>query len=528
MHFFSGSSTPNIDCVIVRILLFVVTVLPIPFPCYAQSLEKSIAFASCRLVEADSIHQTSARKKLFSDASLEFVLLPAFLENTSFARLNVQCEKRFIPLTEGILVIMAPISDSQSSNQDSLLKLGFEKIDFDINLALNNTSQNFALFKKEMKYERFRLKDILLKGKVVAFFDSNTLPSIIEEPKVETAQLSAYLPSLREWQGCPSIEITGNRIWTAWFSGGGREPDAGNYGIVAISDNRGISWTDPYLIIRHSNPDVRIMDTQLWKDPLGRLWIMWVQNTGAKGFDGLWGTWAIYTENPQDPDPNWTSPKRLCNGLTRNKPIVLYSGEWLLPSYDWIEFRSTVYISDDNGERWHFQGGPVNEPVRNFYEHMCVQMNDSTIKMMQRDIKESSSNDNGKTWTELQHVSEFTAANSRLYFGKLKSGNLILIFNDDKDKKRKNLSAYLSKDSGKTWGYPVMIDHRDDVSYPDVAQDESGNIYIVYDRSRGKEKEILMQIITEEHFKTTNEVVMASEKIQIISKGSLEKILDNK
>ena len=38
--------------------------------------------------------------------------------------------------------------------------------------------------------------------------------------------------------------------------------------------------------------------------------------------------------------------------------------------------------------------------------------------------------------------------------------------------------AYISQDDGKTWKGGLEIDGRADVSYPDAAQDENGNIYI--------------------------------------------------
>ena len=42
------------------------------------------------------------------------------------------------------------------------------------------------------------------------------------------------------------------------------------------------------------------------------------------------------------------------------------------------------------------------------------------------------------------------------------------------------------------------IDGRSDISYPDLVEDETGRIFIIYDRRRQHEKEILMAVITEE------------------------------
>lgn len=58
-------------------------------------------------------------------------------------------------------------------------------------------------------------------------------------------------------------------------------------------------------------------------------------------------------------------------------------------------------------------------------------------------------------------------------------------------------STYLSCDDGKTWSKQLLLDERDGVSYPDVAQDDNGDIYIIYDYNRYKDMEILMAVIRE-------------------------------
>ena len=62
---------------------------------------------------------------------------------------------------------------------------------------------------------------------------------------------------------------------------------------------------------------------------------------------------------------------------------------------------------------------------------------------------------------------------------------------------RSQLTAYLSCDDGKTWSKQLLLDERDGVSYPDVAQDDNGDIYIIYDYNRYKDMEILMAVIRE-------------------------------
>lgn len=63
------------------------------------------------------------------------------------------------------------------------------------------------------------------------------------------------------------------------------------------------------------------------------------------------------------------------------------------------------------------------------------------------------------------------------------------------------MTAFLSEDDGRTWPYKLLLDEREDVSYPDIAQDGNGNIYVVYDRKRVTQREILMARFREEDVK---------------------------
>ena len=59
-------------------------------------------------------------------------------------------------------------------------------------------------------------------------------------------------------------------------------------------------------------------------------------------------------------------------------------------------------------------------------------------------------------------------------------------------------TALLSLDDGKTWPYRLLLDERDDISYPDGYQDAGGVIHIVHDRGRTGCREILLSSFTVE------------------------------
>ena len=80
--------------------------------------------------------------------------------------------------------------------------------------------------------------------------------------------------------------------------------------------------------------------------------------------------------------------------------------------------------------------------------------------------------------------------------GKLASGNLLAVTNDAVNCRR-NLTAFLSEDEGKTWKAKLRLDLRDKVSYPDVTQTPDGTLYIIYDHDRYDAGEILCTKLTE-------------------------------
>ncbi len=126
---------------------------------------------------------------------------------------------------------------------------------------------------------------------------------------------------------------------------------------------------------------------------------------------------------------------------------------------------------------------------------------DGSLWMMVRvqGMAESISNDGGKTWSPVERI-KIKHNTSRFFLRQLRSGSLLLVKHGPLDKrtKREQLTAYISDDDGKTWLGGLMIDERDDVTYPDGVQAEDGTIYVVYDYRRTPEGIIHMAIFREE------------------------------
>lgn len=358
-----------------------------------------------------------------------------------------------------------------------------------------------------------------------------------------------YAGKNRQWQGIPSLTRTENgRLYVCFYSGGDEE-GAENYVLLKKSDDEGRTWSEPILAVDPAG-NVRAFDPCLWTAPDGRVFLFWAQSYG--GFDGRAGCWFSVCEAPDVKNPEWSGPIRIGDGVMLNKPTVLQNGDWLLPISLWKAVTSeynpscpnrlaNVYRSSDGGKSFHYLSG-VDMPDRYYDEHMLVERTDGSLWMLlrlQTGLGEAFSADGGKTWHSIEK-SGIWGPNARFFIRRLRSGRLLLVNHaresgedtsgadasgaiskanisgtDMVAGKRNRLAAFLSDDEGKTWSRPLILDEREDVSYPDGVEREDGLIELIYDYSRFAQKEILMAKFREEDI-LAGRMVSADGKLRIL------------
>ena len=368
-------------------------------------------------------------------------------------------------------------------------------------------------------------------------------PNIIINPAEqidEHPEYSEYLDGNRLWQGIPSVakDDESGRLWYAFYSGGETENEY-NWSVLYTSDDDGATWSGPKVVVDPEFP-VRSFDPNVWLDPDGRLWFFWAQSYYK--YDGRAGVWAMFTENPEDENPVWSTPKRIAHGVAMNDPIVLTeksgeleAGTWILPTAVWKRStthsdlldiaRASCYVSTDKGATWKYQGN-VKEYTGNdsYEENMIIEQKDGngTLRQLirtQTGIEESYSTDGGKTWTNGVDA-QLTATQSRFYIGWLDDATQLLVYNNPptNTNTRSHLTAAISVDGGKTWDNSLIIDERTSTTYPDAHIDSQGNIYISYDHGRTEKGEMMLAKIKKAD-------ILAGE---IVSDGSyLKKIVNN-
>lgn len=318
------------------------------------------------------------------------------------------------------------------------------------------------------------------------------------------------------------IERTrGGRLWACWVGGGDNEKA---FFVLATSDDHGASWSDPRLVIDPHDASLplarRVIVGNLWLDPQGRLWLFFDQ--AMTHFDGRAGTWFTRCDNPDSDTPAWTPPVRIWHGCSLNKPIVLSSGEWLLPVSLWDRGKicdpfknafheldslrmANVLVSRDHGTTWARQGGAAF-PYPQFDEHNLVERRDGSLWMTARTgenngIWQSISHDKGVTWSPADSAG-IRHTGSRHFMRRLRSGRLLLIKHgsgiETLTETRSHLTAFISDDDGATWSGGLLLDERSGISYPDGTQAPDGTIFVSYDHNRDTDGEILLARFTED------------------------------
>ncbi len=337
--------------------------------------------------------------------------------------------------------------------------------------------------------------------------------SLTETPGEIIVNPEGYGTNERLWQGIPSVEVTnGGRLWVSYFTGGEKEPSPENCVAYSYSDDNGKTWNDPFFIIVHPSDGVRTYDPCVWLDPLGRMWFTWCQ---ARGNYSDLKNWAIVLDNPDASASEMetalkkATPRLLGDGVKLNKMTVLNNGDWLFFTASSTPSAITVWASTDSGATWQIRSLMSGNGYR-VTEPMAVQLADGKLMLMTRiekvdgvlvggGIGYAISSDNGNTWSDYQAdlQAPLRGPSSRFALVKLQSGNLLFV-NNDSEKGRTKLTAYLSTDNGQSWQYSCLLDERTEVSYPCVAQDKNGNIYVTYDKGRYIEREIRITKFTEQ------------------------------
>lgn len=279
---------------------------------------------------------------------------------------------------------------------------------------------------------------------------------------------SSHAPSI--------VELPDGELFAAWHASW--VPKAAIWGSRRPVGAK--KWTTPSII--QYNPKYGAKNPVLYMGPDKKLWLFWADE--KRWFRFIKDT--IRIKRSDDFGRTWDRPRdvgRLSWFLPKTHPVALNNGDIILPVYTDLSTSSAVAVSKDGGLTWQ---GPIYMLFLFGIQPTVIQRSDSTLFALMRTgmwprlAWQAVSEDFGRTWKR-RRLSNVRNPGFALEMIKLKSGNVVLAFNDSR-KDRSSLSLALSYDEGRTWPRARRIEDKvgNVYGYPSIMQDRNGLIHVLY------------------------------------------------
>jgi predicted neuraminidase len=239
-------------------------------------------------------------------------------------------------------------------------------------------------------------------------------------------------------------------------------------------------WTTPSII--QQTPGCGVKNPVLYMGSDKKLWLFWADERRWIRFIND----TIRIKRSGDFGRTWDQPRnvgKMSWFLPKNHPLALNNGDIVLPVYTDLSTTSAVAVSKDGGLTWQ---GPMYMLFLFGIQPAIIQRSDSSLFALMRTgmwprlAWQAISEDFGRTWKK-QKLSNVKNPGFSLEMIKLKSGNVVLAFNDSR-KERFSISLALSYDEGRTWPYVRIIEYKagEVYGYPSIMQDSHGLIHVLY------------------------------------------------
>jgi predicted neuraminidase len=255
----------------------------------------------------------------------------------------------------------------------------------------------------------------------------------------------------------------------------------------------GTTWSAPKPVAH--DPFRSVGNGVVWQAPDGLVWLFYVVRDGE-----TWSTSRVQAKVSKDRAETWSDASVFASEpgtMVRNRPIVLADGHYLLPAYHetghdqelvGADSASTFFRIDPKRLTWtetrrikspkgNIQPAPVEVEPGHLVAY-CRRGGDYDSKTVGYVVR-SESLDGGKTWTEGKD-SDFPNPNAAVDFLKLKSGKLLLVYNDSFNR-RTPLTVAVSTDKDKSYPFKKNIaEGKNDYGYPQAFQARDGSIHVVF------------------------------------------------
>jgi len=287
-------------------------------------------------------------------------------------------------------------------------------------------------------------------------------------------------------------ELRNGDLYVVYYGGEGEY--ATQTGVFGSRLKKGArKWTTPKLIA--SDPFRSVGNGIVWQSPDGLVWLFYVVRYGE-----TWSTSRVQAKVSRDNAESWSDAFPLVSEegmMVCNKPIVLNNGDYLLPLYfeggHNTEFTgadsSSLFLRYEVKKKAWKQTDHIRSATGNI-QAAAVEVRDNFLVAYCRRggdyepttngwLVRAESRDGGWTWSAGAN-STFKNPNAAVDLIKLRSGNLLLVFNDSMNE-RTPLTVALSPDGDQTWPTRRNVTEGPyDYGYPMALQTRDGKIHLIF------------------------------------------------
>jgi predicted neuraminidase len=287
-------------------------------------------------------------------------------------------------------------------------------------------------------------------------------------------------------------ELTNGDLYLVYYGGEGEY--AASTAVFGSRLKKGSQrWSKPVVIAQ--DPFRSLGNGVVWQAPDGIVWLFYVVRHGK-----TWSTSRVQAKISRDNAQTWSDAFPLVEQegmMVCNRPIVLHNGDYLLPIYhetghdtEFTGFDSTsLFLRYEVAKQQWKQTGPIRAAVGSIqaaavevspnhliaYSRRCGNYEPTTNGWVVR----SESRDGGWTWSEGKN-SAFPNPNAAIDFIKLRSGSLLLVYNDSMND-RTPLTLALSTDQDRTYPHRRNVAEGPfDYAYPLAVQGKDGRIHLIF------------------------------------------------
>ena len=287
-------------------------------------------------------------------------------------------------------------------------------------------------------------------------------------------------------------QLDNGDLYLAYYGGSGEyAPDTAVYaGRLKKGETE---WTTPAAI--SDTPFLSDGNPVVWQAPDGIVWLFHVVRYGD-----TWSDSRIHAKVSRDGAHTWSDSFILGaeKGLmVRSQPLLLSNGDYLLPIYHETGHDREIVGSDttslflrcDPKTMTWTQTNRITARLGCLQPSVIQLTDDHLVAYMRRGggydpmtdgyMVRAESNDGGRTWSKGEETA-FPNPNAAVDFLQLRSGNLLLVYNDNMND-RTPLTVAISTDNDRTWPHKRHIRQGlGPYAYPYAIQTADGMIHVIY------------------------------------------------